>query len=101
MEGQTKVKVGIDNDHLGQIVSGVEQEQKNVDARIKKGRNNIFGLLGPAFSYKCLLSPAVKIRLFRTHTSPILLNWPINILSKSKHTGASCYLPQEMSEGDS
>ena len=35
--GDEKVKVGSDNDHLGQIVSGVEQEQKNVDARIKKG----------------------------------------------------------------
>ena len=67
-----KVKVSVDNNHLGQIVSGVEQEQKNVDLRIQKGRNNIFGLLGPAFSFKCLLSPSVKIHLFRTYTCPIL-----------------------------
>ena len=69
-----KVKVSLDNEHLGQIVSGVEQEQKNIDLRIQKGRNNIFGLLGPAFSFKCLLSPSVKIHLFRTYTSPILQN---------------------------
>ena len=67
-----KVKVSLDNEHLGQIVSGVDQEQKNVDLRIQKGRNNIFGILGPAFSYKCLLSPEVKIHLFRTYTCPIL-----------------------------
>ena len=62
----------IDNEHLDQNVSGLEQEQKNIDLRIKKGRINIFGLLGPAFSFKCLLSPSVKIHLFRTYTSPIL-----------------------------
>ena len=67
-----KVKVRLDNEHLGQIVSGVEQEQKNVDLRIRKARYNIFGLLGPAFSYKCLLSPSVKIHLFRTYTCLIL-----------------------------
>ena len=43
-----------------------------MDLRIKKGRNNIFGMLGPAFSFKCLLSPKVKIHLFRTYTCPIL-----------------------------
>ena len=29
-------------------------------------------MLGPAFSFKCLLSPAVKIHLFRTYTCPII-----------------------------
>ena len=53
-------------------MSGVSQEQKNVDARIDKGRKNLFGLLGPAFAYKCLLSPLVKMHLFRTYTCPIL-----------------------------
>ena len=67
-----KVKVRLDNEHLGQIVSGVEQEQKNVVLRIGKARYNIFGLLGPAFSYKCLLSPSVKIHLFMTYTYPFL-----------------------------
>ena len=71
LNGQT-VKVTLDNDHLGQIVSGVAQEQKNVDLRIDKGRKNLFGMLGAAFAFKCLLSPAVKIHLFRTYTCPIL-----------------------------
>jgi hypothetical protein len=71
LDGQ-KVKVTVDNEHLGHIVSGFSQEQKNVDLRIKKGRNNLFGLLGPAFSFKCLLSPVVKMHLFRTYTCPIV-----------------------------
>ena len=29
-------------------------------------------MLGPVFSYKCLLSPALKIDLFRTYTSHII-----------------------------
>ena len=41
--------VSENNDHLGQIVSGVDQEQKNVDLKIIKARNALFGLLGPAF----------------------------------------------------
>ena len=69
---QVKVKVCEDNDHLGQIVSGIRQEQKNVDLRISKGRNSIFGMLGPAFAFKCLLSPKVKVHLFRTYTCPII-----------------------------
>ena len=71
LNGQT-VKVTTDNDHLGQIVSGVAQEQKNVDSRIDKGRKNLFGMLGAAFSFKCLLSPVVKIHLYRTYTCPII-----------------------------
>ena len=31
-------------------------------------------MLGAAFSYKCLLSPLVKIHLFRTFTCPIILS---------------------------
>ena len=71
LDGQ-QVKVTEDNDHLGQIVSGVGQEQKNVDARINKGRKSLFGMLGPAFAFKCLLSPVLKMHLFRTYTCPIL-----------------------------
>ena len=69
---EMKVKVCEDNEHLGQIVSGVRQEQKNVDLTISKGRSSLFGMLGPAFSFKCLLSPKVKVHLFRTYTCPII-----------------------------
>ena len=71
MDGE-QVKVVDNNDHLGQIVSGNKQEEKNIDERITKGRNNLFGLLGAAFSYKCHLSPVLKIHLFRTFTCPII-----------------------------
>ena len=69
---EQKVRVCEDNDHLGQIVSGINQEEKNVDNRISKARSNLFGMLGSAFSFKCLLSPKLKFHLFRTYTCPIL-----------------------------
>ena len=66
------VKVVEDNEHLGQIVSGTDQEGKNLDLRIQKGRNSLFGLLGTGFSFKCLLSPVVKLHIYRTYTCPII-----------------------------
>ena len=57
------VSVEDDNDHLGLVVSGYKEEEKNIDRKIKKARGAIFKLLGPAFSAKCLLSPQVKIHL--------------------------------------
>ena len=66
------VNVVENNDHLGQIVSGIRQEEKNIDLRILKGRNSLFGMLGAAFAYKCQLSPVLKIHLYRTHTCPII-----------------------------
>jgi hypothetical protein len=71
MDGQS-VKVVEDNEHLGQLVSGTRQEGKNIDERLKKGRGFLFSMLGPAFAYKCMLSPLVKIHIFRTFTCPIL-----------------------------
>ena len=70
MDGET-VQVVENNEHLGQIVSGTNQEEKNVDVKISKGRTNLFGLLGAGFSFKCLLSPVVKLHIYRTYTCPI------------------------------
>ena len=70
--GGDPIKVVEDNEHLGQVVSGDNQIQKNVDLRLKKGRGSLFSLLGPAFSYKCLLSPVVQLHLYRTFTCPIV-----------------------------
>ena len=70
--GGQKVEVVENNEHLGQIVSGTRQEGKNVDARIVKARNAIFSLLGPGFSYKCQLSPILKLHLYRTFVCPVL-----------------------------
>ena len=48
------------------------QEGKNVELRLQKGRAILFSLLGAGFSYKCLLSHKVKLHLYRTYTCPIL-----------------------------
>ena len=66
------VKVVEDNEHLGQIVSGKRQEEKNVDMKLQKGRNCLFGLLGSGFSFKCFLSPLVKLHIYRTYICPII-----------------------------
>ena len=65
------VQVVEDNEHLGQIVSGRNQEDKNIDLRLEKGRKNLYSLLGSGFSYKCLLSPVLKLHIYRTYTCPI------------------------------
>ena len=69
MEGET-VKVVRDNEHLGQVVSGIDEESKNVDARLSKGRKLIFSLLGPVFAQKCLLNPLLKLHVFRLLCCP-------------------------------
>ena len=51
MDGET-LKVETDNDHLGQIISGQNQYQKNIDLRLNKARKCLFSLLGPCFAYK-------------------------------------------------
>ena len=65
------VSVREDNDHLGLIISGIREEEKNVDLKIQKARGALFKLLGPAFSHKSLLSPVVQINLYRVYICPI------------------------------
>ena len=67
---EKKVQVVDNNEHLGQIVSGRSQEEKNIDLKMEKGRKSLFSLLGSAFSFKCLLSPVLKLHLYRTFTCP-------------------------------
>ena len=71
MDGQP-IDVVENNDHLGQIDSGSKQEEKNIELRIKKSQNSLFALLGPAFSFKCLLSPVVRLHLYRTFVCTVL-----------------------------
>ena len=73
MSGHT-IDVVENNKHLGQIVSGNKQEEKNIDLRIKKSRKTLFGMLGPAFSFKCLLGPLVKLHIYKTFVCPVLLS---------------------------
>ena len=67
-----QVDVVEDNDHLGLVVSGISEEQKNIDQNISQCRNSLFALLGPALSYKCKLSPTVQLHIWRTYALPIL-----------------------------
>ena len=72
MDGQS-VNVVEDNEHLGQVVSGINQYQKNIDLRLNKARKSMFSLLGPCFAYKNKLSPKVKLHIYKTFTE-IYLN---------------------------
>ena len=71
MDSQS-IAVVENNEHLGQIVRGQSQQEKNIESRIKKSQNSLFALLGPAFSFICLLSPVVKLHLYRTFVCPVL-----------------------------
>ena len=79
------VSVEDDNDHLGLVVSGYKEEEKNIDRKIKKARGAIFKLLGPAFSAKCLLSPQVKIHLFRVFVCPVARSGLSAMTLRDKH----------------
>ena len=67
-----RVEVVADNGHLGLVVSGLQEEQKNVDRRISRCRESLFPLLGPALSHKCKLSPVVQLHLWKTYSFPVL-----------------------------
>ena len=69
-----KISVVDDNEHLGLIVSGECEEQKNVDRNIIKCRSSLFALLGQAFTYKCMLSPLAQIHIWRTCNLPVLIS---------------------------
>ena len=66
-----EVQVTENNEHLGQIVSGKDQEIKNIDLRIEKARKSLYSFLGVGFSYKCMLSPKLKLHVYRTFICPI------------------------------
>ena len=61
-----------DNEHLGLIVSGQDEEVKNIDENIKRCRSSLFSLLGAAFSFKSKVSPKVQLHLWRTYCQPVL-----------------------------
>ena len=66
------IEITEDNEHLGQVVSGKSQVEKNVDLRISKARKCLFSLLGAGFAYKCFLSPVLKLHMIRTYVCPVL-----------------------------
>ena len=80
-----KVKVTTDNEHLGQIVSSVDPEQKNVDIRISKARSALYSLIGPVFQQKSLLNPHLKHHLFRTYVTPVLRSGLCTFVLRKSH----------------
>ena len=54
------------------VVSGLNEEQKNADRNIAECRNSLFGLIGPALSYKCKLSPLAQHHLWKVYCLPVL-----------------------------
>jgi hypothetical protein len=48
----SSLTVAEDNEHLGLIVSGIDEEMKNIDS----ARQILFNLLLNIFSYRCKLS---------------------------------------------
>ena len=64
--------VADNNDHLGMIVSGHDEETKNIDKNIHSARKILFNLLGSIFSYKCKLSPSVLVHVWSLYVSPVL-----------------------------
>ena len=59
MDGET-VDVVSENEHLGLTVTGIHEEDRNVQENLSRGRNSLYGLLGPAFSQEHILNPAVQ-----------------------------------------
>ena len=67
-----KLTVSEDNEHLGLVVSGMDEEIKNVDKNIQSARDSLFGFLGNVFSYKCKLSPSVQHHTWSVFVKPVL-----------------------------
>ena len=67
-----KLEVAEDNDHLGLVVSGFQEELKNIDKNIKSARDSLFSFLGNVFAYKCKLSQAVQYHTWSVFIKPVL-----------------------------
>ena len=67
-----KLDVCEDNDHLGMVVSGIDEETKNIDKNIRSARNTLYSFLGNIFSYKCKLSQVVQYHTWSVYVKPVL-----------------------------
>ena len=61
-----------DNDHLGLVVSGIDEEIKIFDKNVDSARQTLFNLLGSIFSFKCKLSQTVLYHVWSIFVHPIL-----------------------------
>ena len=69
--GET-IPVEDDNEHLGNIISGDKEVEKNVDENISKTRGSLFSLLGPVFSPKCNVGPLLMCHIWKTYSCRVL-----------------------------
>ena len=60
------------NNHLGLVVSGVDEESKNVDKNIDSARQVLFTLLGNIYSYKCKISQRVLYHVWTIFVNPVV-----------------------------
>ena len=68
----TPLTVADENEHLGLIVSGLEEEIKNIDKNIDSARQTLFNLLGNIVSYRCKLSQTVLHHVWVVYVNPVL-----------------------------
>ena len=54
------------------LLSLVSMKKRRTLMSIQQCRKSLFGLLGPAYAYKCLPAPNVQIHLWRTYNLPVL-----------------------------
>ena len=67
-----KLTVSEDNEHLGLVVSGINEEIKNVDKNITSARDSLFGFLGNIFSHKCKIAQTVQYHTWTVFIKPVL-----------------------------
>ena len=71
MDGK-QLEVADNNEHLGLVVSGHDEEIKNIDKNIGSARKILFSLLGSIFSYRCKLSQLVLHHVWTLYVNPAL-----------------------------
>ena len=67
-----KLRVAEDNEHLGLLVSGIDEEIKNIDKNIRAARNCLHSFLGNIFNYRCKVSPSVQYHTWSVFIKPVL-----------------------------
>lgn len=67
-----QIEVTEDNEHLGQIISGNNSTQKNVDLNMDKARKCLFSLMGCPISYHSEVNPNIQHSTWIIYICPIL-----------------------------
>ena len=84
------IEVSEENEHLGMVVTGFREEERNVEENLSSGRKSLFCLLGPAFSQKCHLNPALQVHLSHREI------WALLVGNQAISLSATHYFPQKI-----